>query len=403
MADWKRNFIVIWIAQFLSMTGFSFSMPFAPFYMQELGVTDPVKLKFWISIFSAATPLSLAIFAPIWGAVADMYGRRMMLLRANFAGAVVISLMGLVPSVEYLIALRLLQGVFTGTVTAAQTMVSVDTPQEHSGFALGALTAAIFSGNMFGSFAGGFMADFFGYRVAFFGSGVLLVIAGLVVLLGAREKFVRPVRTARTRTVPLLTQLGPSLPILVLLFSMALVRSFDNAFLPLLVQDIQGSIKGAAAWTGTLSAVCSVAGLLAGIILGRLADRMPPPRIGKYSAFLAGMLTIPQALIHGFFGLFAARFGMVFFSGGLDPVFQIWLAKVTPEKQRGFIFGWAATAKSIGWMIAPLASGVVAGTLSVRAIFFFSAALYLLLIPLINIVVRYIQREQAYGEQPAAA
>jgi DHA1 family multidrug resistance protein-like MFS transporter len=215
--------------------------------------------------------------------------------------------------------------------------------------------------------------------------------------LGAREKFERPVKIKSAPELPWFKLLAPSLPILVLLMSMALVRSFDNAFLPLLVQDIQGSIKGAAAWTGALSAVCSVAGLLAGVILGRLADRMPPPKIGKYSSLLAGILTIPQAVAHGFISLFITRFGMVFFSGGLDPIFQIWLAKVTPEKQRGFIFGWAATAKSIGWMIAPLASGVVAGTLSVRAIFFFSAALYLLLIPLINTVVRFIQKEQANG------
>ena len=88
--NWKKNLAVIWLSQFLSIMGFSFAMPFAPYYIQDLGVTDPVRLKLWISVFAAAAPLTLAVFSPVWGALADRYGRRIMLLRANFAGAVVV-------------------------------------------------------------------------------------------------------------------------------------------------------------------------------------------------------------------------------------------------------------------------------------------------------------------------
>jgi len=97
---------------------------------------------------------------------------------------------------------------------------------------------------------------------------------------------------------------------------------------------------------------------------------------------------IPHGLANGFLSISMARFGLLFCAGGLDPVFQIWLAKITPEKHRGILFGWALTAKSIGWTLAPLASGAVASVFGLRSVYFVGAILFLLLIPLISFVVR---------------
>ena len=103
---------------------------------------------------------------------------------------------------------------------------------------------------------------------------------------------------------------------------------------------------------------------------------------------------IPQGLAQGFLLLFASRFGMIFCSGGLDPVFQVWLSKITPQKRRGMVFGWAATARSIGWMVSPLAAGYVASRFSIRGLFFAGSFLYLLLIPCISLVVTQVIRRR---------
>ena len=396
MVNWKQNFAVIWLSQFISIMGFNFALPFAPYFIQELGVTDPVRLKMWVAVFAASTPLTLAVFSPIWGMLADRYGRRVMLLRANFAGAIVLALMGTVRSVELLILLRLMQGVFTGTMTAAQTMVSVSTPSHRSGFALGALTAAMYSGAMVGAFVGGVFADWFGFRGTFFAGGLLLLGSGLLVTFGTTENFVRHIPEIEDERSPVRAHwadLGPALPILILIVAMAGARQFDQAMLPLLVQDIHGSIQGVSIWTGSLSAFCGIAGLLAAPLLGRLADRVPPPKIGKMSALGAGLLMLPQGLAYSFLLLFGCRFGMVFCAGGLDPVFQIWLSRVTPEHKRGVVFGWAATARSMGWVVAPLVSGVVASALGIRSVFFIGSLLFFGLVPLISVVVKRLARD----------
>jgi len=247
---------------------------------------------------------------------------------------------------------------------------------------------------MCGAFVGGLFAEWFGYRTAFLASGVLLLLAGLLVLLGTREEFVRPIEeegdSMEERARMFWGKIGPALPILALMAAMGFVLQFDGAWLPLLVQEIHGSLKGAAFWTGSLAATGGIAGFLAGPIIGRIADRIAPPRIGKISACGAGLMMIVVGFAHGFFQLFTGRFGAIFFAGGLDPVLQIWLAKTTPASSRGFIFGWAVTARSLGWMLAPLVSGTVACIFGLRSVFFAAAAFFFLLIPLIALIVRYL-------------
>lgn len=386
--NWKSNLVLIWICQFISIASFGFGLPFAPYYMQELGVTEKVQLDIWVGIFSAATPLSLAIFSPIWGVIGDKFGRRPMLLRSYLGACIVLSAMGFVSNVEELVVLRFIQGILTGTVVASQTLVSVHTPENRTGLALGSLSAAVFSGFMAGSFFGGLFSDLYGYRMAFYFAGVMMLLAALITVFGVKEEFIKPEITQKRKFKFKETQLMAAAPILILILFMAYTRQFDRAFLPLLVQDILGTVKGASLWTGSLCAVVGIAGLLSGIIMGAIADKISPAKIGQWSALATGFMTICLGLCYTMPLLFISRFGVMFFAGGLDPVFQIWLSKVTPKKSRSLVFGWGATAKSIGWFFAPLCSGLVSAFFGLRTIYFVGAALYFILIVVIHIVVK---------------
>jgi DHA1 family multidrug resistance protein-like MFS transporter len=389
VVSWQRNLAVVWLAQFLSLLGFSVAMPFLPFYVQELGVEDPGAIKLWVSAITAAGSLTMAVCAPLWGMVADRYGRRPMMLRAGFGGAFVLTCMGLAPSVRWLLILRLIQGTLTGTVTAAQTLISVHTPNHRTGFAMGVLSTAVFTGTMGGNVLGGALAESFGYRTVFFVGAVVLLFSALLILFGVRENFVRRSGgTSRRRMRVSVGRVLAAWPILVLIGFMAFCRRFDLPMFPLFVQQVKGTLQGAALWTGSLHAIGSVAALLAGVALGWLADRVSPARIGKLSALGAGILMVAHGMAGGYLQLAAVRFGLLFCAGGLDPVFQIWLAKATHHRHRGILFGWALTTKSVGWTVAPLISGGVAAAFGLSWVYFTGAAFFVRLVPMIAFVVR---------------
>jgi len=392
---WKRHLCVIWTAQFLSAIGFSFGLPFIPYLMQEdMGVTNQAELAYWVAAFSAACPLTMMFFSPLWGSLGDRYGRKKMLLRSYVGGAVALGLISVARTPMMLIVLRVIQGAFCGTMSASQALISTQTPREHSGFALGALNSAMFSGNIAGAFAGGYVAEEVGYRPAFVVSALCMVMAFIAVFFFFREYYTPPagkgsgfrgmVRALR----PEMSQISLLFPILLIMGLVMFARSFDNSFVPLFVQQLHGSIEGASKITGALSGLCGLAGVVSGFLLGYLADHYPPGRLAIISAILSAALLFSISFVWGLAALFALRFACIFMSSGIDPAMQIWLAKKTNENSRGQMFGWASAMRCLGLGLAPLAGGPIVAHLGIRFIFVAGAVFFILTAWLVRLAMR---------------
>ncbi len=383
--NWKKNLVFVWGVQFLATVGFCFEEPFIPLYMQELGIKNPEALSMWVALYTASGYLAFCIFAPIWGFLSDIYGRRIMMLRANFICAICLVIMAFVPSVGLLVLMRFLVGVFSGTVTASMILVSSNTPHQHRGFAMGSISSAVFSGTMGGTFLGGMIVDAFGYRNAFFAGALTLVTAGILTLWGVKENFEKTSAISeKLKKIEFkLPDLGMVRMILLLILLAGFVGRFTNPYLPLLVEKINGPDK-AATWTGFIGSLSAIAGVLSGSFLGWLADRTSASKVAIWSALFAGILLIPQGLASSLLMLGGARFGMIFFAGGLDSIFQIWLSKSTPEEKHGLFLGWASSAKSLGWFLCSLSGGAVAMLLGLRWVYLAAAGMFLLLAPIIK-------------------
>jgi DHA1 family multidrug resistance protein-like MFS transporter len=392
---WKRNLVFVWISQLFSITGFSLCLPFAPYYIQDLGVSGESAVKMWVALAAAAPAIGLAVMAPVWGILADRYGRKKMMLRANIGAVFILAAMAWAPTAGWFVFLRLVQGFLTGTMNAALTFVSSYSPRDRQGFALGAINSAVFSGVMLGPLVGGLLADAFGYRAAFLYSSVLVLISVFCVMFGVREKFEPPAEADGEhggRLAGPAGAAGPALSIILLICLSSFVRRFDQPILPLFIQDLHGSLQGVARLAGIVFGCAAAGAIVGGILLGKLADRWRPPAVGKTSTLAAGAFQFGIGLITGFAPLVPLRVLMIFCAAGLDPVFLAWLARVTPESKRGIVFGWSVTAKSLGWSVSALASGAVAVSFSNRAVFFVGAALFMIMVPAISIVADRVRR-----------
>ena len=192
MTHWKQTFACSFIAQVLSILGFSFALPFLPFFIRDLGVSDPARQAWWAGVTLGATGVTLALFAPIWGALADRFGRKAMVMRSMFGGALVLVLMSYSRNIGDLLVCRLLQGAFTGTVAASIALVASVTPLRHSGLALGMMQSAVFLGTAIGPLVGGLVADRYGYRAAFQMGAAIVLLGGVIIHYGAHESLSPP-------------------------------------------------------------------------------------------------------------------------------------------------------------------------------------------------------------------
>ncbi|HOX33701.1 MAG TPA: MFS transporter, partial [Spirochaetales bacterium] len=155
MRSWKKSFSALWAAEFLAIAGFSTSNPILPLYLAELGVEDKAALNWWNGAITTAPAIALAVFAPIWGSLADRYGRKLMLLRAMVGGSILVGLCALTTAPWQVLVLKTLQGCVTGTVAAATVLTASIVPLAEAGYYLGLMQMAVYLGNSAGPLFGG--------------------------------------------------------------------------------------------------------------------------------------------------------------------------------------------------------------------------------------------------------
>lgn len=381
--EWRRTLYAVWAAQLLVISGFSMRSPFLPGFFSELGVTTPEGQAYWTGLMLSLGAGMMAFTSPIWGALADRYGRKPMLVRSQFAAFFTISLSAFVMAPWQLLGLRVIEGAMTGTVAAATALIAVSMPRERLGYGLGMVQTAVFSGSALGPLFGGFIADQVGYRNTFLISGIMALAAGIITVFGVQEEFVRP---DRSKTVEVETQatwkllLGPTL--LALTMSMLLVRFASSAVQPI-VPIFVGVITEAGSNVNTLAGVTlgilGVTSALSSIYLGKLGDRRGHFPILLWCTIGSGLVYLPMAMANHPWHLIVLQAIFGLFAGGLIPAANALIAQVTDESKRGVVFGLMNTAGSVGGFAGPLVGAGLAGTVGIRPTFVLTGLVLLIM------------------------
>jgi MFS transporter, DHA1 family, multidrug resistance protein len=376
---WKRTLYAIWAAELLAVAGFLTSTPIIPLFLQDLGVNDPRRLSFLTGLMQALPSLSLVFFTPFWGSLADSYGRKPMLLRAMFGGAIVMILQGLVRSPWQLLVLRTLQGCITGTIAAATIMVASLAPREKVGSSLGLLQMAVFLGGSLGPLVGGVLADLFGRRVNFFATAFLLLAAGIIVARFAEDDFTPPAnrKSVFRSMLPDFRPLASSRALLALMAVIAadqVAGSILNPFLPLVIQKLTTSSALVGSTTGVILGLGAVSSALAAFGVGRISYRVGYRRTLIICMVGAAIFMIPQAFARTPLQLLLLRIASCFFVGGNLPAANALIAQRAEQGKQGGIYGISSSIASGSNALGPVIGASIAMSAGFTAVFLATAA-----------------------------
>src|ERR1035437_561143 len=276
LESWKKNLLIICIAEFTVLMGFGFCMPFIPLYIQQLGNYTPEQASLWAGIATGGSGIAMFLSAPLWGLVADRFGRKPMVLRAQFGAGLVVALMGLSTSILQVSGLRVMQGILAGTVPAATALAAAQTPRERLTFSMAMVLLSVQLGNMFGPVFGGFMADHFSIKLTFFIAAALLVSGGFAVLFLVKEKFVRP-EQGKAGTLKDMFHLAFSrqmLPLLIVMCAINIGPQMIGPIIPLLINSISHQGEAASS-AGITFAIMGGFTAIAAFVTSRIARRVP--------------------------------------------------------------------------------------------------------------------------------
>ncbi len=369
---------IIFAVEFFVLMSYSFPSPFLPMLIQTMGKFTDREAAFWTGIASAIMGVTLFITAPVWGIIADRWGRKPMVIRAMFGITAVSVAMAVVPNVYWLVILRAITGLFGGSMAAASALVASTTPREKIPFAMGILMMAIFGGSAFGPLVGGVMADLMGYRAIFYVVGAVYFMGGIIVLFFVRENFV-PVPKEQIATFSKLWKLMKSpqiLPLLIVLCVLAIGPSLLSPIIPLFVQQL--SAKDAAGAAGLAMGLMGVVTAISSIIAGRMGNRIDLKKMLIWGCLFTGVLYLPPvfATTVFWFILLMALSGV--FNGGIMVPSNSLIALSVSQTEQGMAYGLQQSANSLGGALGPLLGGVLASTVGLKSVFPASAALFII-------------------------
>ncbi|HEM3481467.1 TPA: multidrug efflux MFS transporter [Streptococcus suis] len=375
---WKQNLKVAWLGNFLTGTSFTLVMPFISVFVEELGV-GPGQVEYYAGLAVSVNALAAALMAPIWGSLADRYGRKPMMVRAAFAMIFTMGGMAFVPNVFWLLALRVLNGVFTGYIPNATALIASQVPKDKTGYALGTLSTGAVAGNLIGPTLGGILAEMFGVHTVFLLVGLLYAIVVLLTVFYIREDFV-PIKKGEEMSVKEVFEQVKDRQMLVGLFvtSMIIIAA-AQAVVPILTLYVRhlGQTDNLLFVAGFIISLPGIASLVTSGYLGKIGDRIGNHRLLLIALTYSLLINVFCVFAENPFQLGLLRFMYGFGTGALLPSVNSLLTKLTPKEGISRIFSYNQLFNNLGSVVGPMMGSAVAAHMGYDWVFYLSSGLVL--------------------------
>jgi len=246
-----------------------------PLFVEQLGARGH-EVEYYAGLGISLSAISAALLSPVWGSLADRYGRKPMMIRA--ATAMVFTMGGIA---FWLLLLRFLNGVFAGYVPNSTALIASQAPKEKTGYALGTLSTGVVAGNLMGPFIGGLIAEMFGIRNVFLLIGGFFLMAALMTFYLIREDFVPVTRQEEVGFRELLRQLRYPKMLINLFLTSFVIQFAAQSISPILALYVRelGQKDNLIFVSGLIVSSMGLSSMMSSSILGRLGDRIGNHRL----------------------------------------------------------------------------------------------------------------------------
>jgi multidrug resistance protein len=352
LRSWRA---VLLLTVFLQLLGFGIVLPVLPYFGRSLGVEAA-----GIGALFAAYSLTQFLLAPLWGRLADRFGRRPIMLASIGGGIVAYLLFAWAQSYVVLLVSRVLAGASAAVIGVSQAYMADRTKPDERAREMGLLGAAIGMGFVVGPALGAVLSRW-GYPAVGY---VAAALTAANLALAAR-RLPESLPTHR-RPVPEATARSPRLAgfrrrglegILVILFLTTASFSIMYPVFPLFVHDRLGFGPMQAGILFSLLGLVAV--LVQGGLLGRLArwfGERPLLRVGALVMGF-GMALLPLPFVRS-----PAMLGLVMIPVALGvavttPIAQTLLSRLSGPLDQASNLGLGLSMTSLARAVGPLAGG----------------------------------------------
>ncbi len=329
---------------------------FTPIFLRQLGLPD-AQIPSMVGIIAAIVGAAGIPFLPFWGALADRYSRKPLVVRSFvvylFAGIVAV----LAGNVWVFVLGRSLMSLSLGNTGLMLTTLSERTPSNRLGLAFAIMNSAGPVGASLGPLLGGPIVDRLGFRSLL---AINIAVIGLLVLalsLGYtdsyRSNIKAPILRMAADSVRVSFQAGRLRTLFVAFFLLYAGWMLVYSYLPLVVEKLYSGPDPASA-IGFVMGAGGLLALMVSPLFGALADRFGHWRILTVGAVLeTGLWVLP------FWARTLLPFAVIacLVSGVAAAVFSVSfnvLSSSAPSTIRGRVMSFAYLPVNVGYFFGPM-------------------------------------------------
>jgi MFS family permease len=404
--DWRILLAVFWVTSMVEGLGVSQIFALLPTYLREMGVAPQDRLAF-IGIFSALIFIVGMPLVPLWGAWADKYSRKVVIIRSALVEAVVFAAVALAREPWQLALAMLLIGFQLGNTGIMLAGIRDVSPLRRLGTAIALFGASGAVGFAIGPALAGILIDGFGWELSpvFAFSALLSVGTAFLVALGSRE--VRPEVVPTGRIVDLayaslrgvLTDRATRRIFLIFGISFVAIQ-MSRPYIPVLVEGIVGLGPGLASAIGLVAGTAALVGALVSPLGGVIGDRIGfrPVLITALGGAGIVLFLMPLAASIGMLAVLAVGLGAATATVS-SMVFGL-LATELPPERRSAALNLVYLPLYAAGTIGPAVGAVVASVSGVNGLFVVGACVFMF--GALTIVLRRgpIGEPQPVGSEP---
>lgn len=362
----KRTFSILLMAAFSASLGLGVISPFLP----EL-VSRHRANGLWIAMIFTGFAFSRAIVMPFVGRLSDRFGRKIFVAGGLFLFAVISLFYPRAHNLFDLTLVRMVHGLAAGMIIPIVVAYAGESSQDsEKGTTAGWLLMMFYFGLAAGPFMGGFINQELGFAYVFYAMSLMAFIAFLIVLFFLKDPK-EQLQAHQENEIPFKELIKYNFVKAILLIAVVttvLIVIF-MAFVPSLAARLNID-------PDHIGIIISVSILIAGALqlpFGKFSDRLD--RTGKLLQISAGtsvgMISLfVMPFCPSFTALLVAGSFMGLGSAISMPAIMSLSMSIGDEAGMGSWMGIINSARSIGFMGAPLIAGVIMDHLGVSMVFY---------------------------------
>lgn len=378
---WRRNLKVLPLSNLLASLGFGISWPFLPLIVRGLGVEE--NLATWVGNMVLGFYIVSFTLNPVWGGIADHYGRKIMVLRATLGMGFFMAMVPFAPTPLWFACLIMLVGIFNGSTAASMALLVANTPPRRIGTALSISQTGTLVGQTMGPAVGSLLAAWVDrYHWLFWISGALLLMSGALVATLVREvkQLARgPYRLQWIRPLRELLKVRRMGPLFFLSFLFSVMWGGNVTIMSLYVLQLlpSGPISASAEafWVGAVAIALGVSGLVAMPIWGRILDRYDPARVLAFATAAAAVTHLPLLVLDTPLQLVLSRIAFGISAASMQPALVRLLKEHAPSGMDARAISYGSSFQFMAMGLAPFCAGLIGPVFGLRAYFALTVAL----------------------------